>query len=109
MIKYKILRTDTADSGLRKIILSIAENFGVETALEKLDVIEPFGNLAEVPETCEIAMRTKNEEKYLFILNYEKTPASVKFLKPMKDLWTDNTLIGEVELEPYGVLVAEVL
>lgn len=40
MIKYKILRTDTADSGLRKIILSIAENFGVETALEKLDVIE---------------------------------------------------------------------
>lgn len=40
MIKYKILRTDTADSGLRKIILSIAENFGVEAALEKLDVIE---------------------------------------------------------------------
>lgn len=40
MTKYKILRTDTADSGLRKIILSIAENFGVETALEKLDVIE---------------------------------------------------------------------
>lgn len=40
MIKYKILRTDTADSGLRKIILSIAENFGVEIALEKLDVIE---------------------------------------------------------------------
>ena len=81
----------------------------VRVFLEKLDVIEPFGNLAEVPETCEIAMRTKNEEKYLFILNYEKTPASVKFLKPMKDLWTDNTLIGEVELEPYGVLVAEVL
>lgn len=40
MIKYKILRTDTADSGLRKIILSIAENFGVETALEKLDMVE---------------------------------------------------------------------
>ena len=40
MIKYKILKTDTADSGLRKIILSIAENFGVETALERLDVIE---------------------------------------------------------------------
>lgn len=81
----------------------------VRVFLEKLDVIEPYGNLVEVPETCEIAMRTKNEKKYLFILNYEKKPASVKFLKPMKDLWTDNTLIGEVELEPYGVLVAEVL
>ncbi|HIV80109.1 MAG TPA: type II toxin-antitoxin system RelE/ParE family toxin [Candidatus Avanaerovorax faecigallinarum] len=40
MRKYKILRTDTADIGLRKIILSIAENFGAETALEKLDLIE---------------------------------------------------------------------
>ena len=40
MRKYKILRTDTADIGLRKIILSIAENFGAETALEKLALIE---------------------------------------------------------------------
>ena len=40
MRKYKILRTDTADIGLRKIILSIAENFGSETALEKLNLIE---------------------------------------------------------------------
>lgn len=40
MANYKLLRTDTADSGLRRIILSIAENFGVDVALEKLDQIE---------------------------------------------------------------------
>jgi len=40
MAQYKLLRTETADSGLHRIILSIAENFGVDVALEKLDQIE---------------------------------------------------------------------
>ena len=39
-MKYEILRTDTADAGIRKIILYIAQNFGKEVALEKLDEIE---------------------------------------------------------------------
>lgn len=39
-MKYAIVRTDTADAGIRKIILYIAKNFGSETALEKLDQIE---------------------------------------------------------------------
>ena len=39
-MKYAIFRTDTADAGIRKIILYIAENFGSEVALEKLDYIE---------------------------------------------------------------------
>lgn len=37
---YKVLRTDTADGLIRKIILYIAENFGNEVALQKLDVLE---------------------------------------------------------------------
>lgn len=39
-MKYEIIRTDTADTLLRKIILYIAQNFGNEVALEKLDEIE---------------------------------------------------------------------
>ncbi len=39
-MKYKVLRTDTADSLIRKIILSVAENFGNDVALEKLDHLE---------------------------------------------------------------------
>ena len=39
-MKYKIVRTDTADAGLRKIILYIAQNFGNDVALKKLDEIE---------------------------------------------------------------------
>lgn len=39
-MKYNIIRTDTADEGIRKIILYIAQNFGNTVALEKLDEIE---------------------------------------------------------------------
>lgn len=39
-MKYNIVRTDTADAGIRKIILYVATNFGNRVALEKLDYIE---------------------------------------------------------------------
>ena len=39
-MKYKVIRTDTADAGIRKIILYVAQNFGNSAALEKLDEIE---------------------------------------------------------------------
>ena len=40
MKKYKIIRTDLADSQLRESILYIAEVYGQDTALEKLEEIE---------------------------------------------------------------------
>ena len=39
-MKYKVIRTDTADSLIRNIILHIAENFGRNVALKKLDDME---------------------------------------------------------------------
>ena len=36
-LKYEVIRTDTADSLIRKIILYVAENFGNKVAEEKLD------------------------------------------------------------------------
>ena len=47
---YTLLRTETADSCLRKIVLFIAEKFGNETALDRLDRIErEISILAENP------------------------------------------------------------
>ena len=37
---YKVIRTDTADALIRNIVLYIAEKFGNETALEKLNDLE---------------------------------------------------------------------
>lgn len=47
---YTIIRTDTADTCLTSIILYIAEKFGNETALDKLDEIEKnINSLADNP------------------------------------------------------------
>ena len=39
-MEYEVIRTDTSDAGIRKIILYISQNFGNEVALEQLDYIE---------------------------------------------------------------------
>ena len=39
-MKYEVIRSDTADAGIRKIILYVAQNFGNTVALEKLDELE---------------------------------------------------------------------
>lgn len=49
-MKYRVERTDTADSLIRKIVLHIAENFGNDVALEKLDYLEEsIMNLGDNP------------------------------------------------------------
>lgn len=40
MANYTVMRTDTADAQIHKIILYIAEEFGADVALEKLDELE---------------------------------------------------------------------
>ena len=39
-MKYKVIRTETADAHIRKIILYVAEKFGSEVALKKLEELE---------------------------------------------------------------------
>ena len=39
-MKYEVIRTDTADAGIRKIILYVAQNFGNDVALDKLGEME---------------------------------------------------------------------
>ena len=49
-MKYEVIRTDTADSLIRKIVLYVAESFGHDVALEKLnDLEEAIMNLGNNP------------------------------------------------------------
>ncbi|MDD6816513.1 MAG: type II toxin-antitoxin system RelE/ParE family toxin [Firmicutes bacterium] len=51
ILTYRIARTDTADAGIRKIILYVAQNFGNAAVMEKLDEIESgIMNLSENPK-----------------------------------------------------------
>ncbi len=46
-MKYKVIRTDTADTLIRKIVLHVAQNFGSEIALKKLEELENSINSLE--------------------------------------------------------------
>lgn len=49
-VRYSVVRTDMADSLIRKIVLYIAEQFGPEVATEKLDELEQaIWNLGDNP------------------------------------------------------------
>ena len=39
-MEYEVIRTDTADAGIRKKIIYLEQNIGNEVALEQLDYIE---------------------------------------------------------------------
>ena len=52
-MKFRVERTDTADFLIRKIVLFVAENFGNDVALEKLDSLEEsIMSLEDNPYIC---------------------------------------------------------
>jgi beta-galactosidase len=80
----------------------------VKVFLEKLGVKSPYDNLIELPESCEIAVRQKGNEKYLFILNYSSQPAKIKLAKDMLDMYTQKCVNGELLLEGYETMVFKI-
>lgn len=78
-----------------------------EVFLDKLGVKTPYKDLLEVPKECEIAVRSKDGERYLFVLNYSKEPVRILFHKESLDLYTKETVSGEKILEGYGTMVVK--
>ena len=82
--------------------------FALDTVLaflSNLEVSEPWKNVIELPDTCEIAVRQKNGRNYLFVLNYLAEEAQITLHKEAKDLFSGEFVQGEITLEPYGVRV----
>ncbi len=82
--------------------------FTEETArvfLEKLGVITPYADVLELPQECELAVRKKDGRKYYFVLNYKKTPVKIQVKEALVDLYTGETIRGQMELEAFGTRV----
>lgn len=82
--------------------------FTEETArvfLEKLGAASPYADVLELPRECELAVREKNGRKYYFVLNYKKTPVKIQVKEALVDLYTGETVSGQVELEAFGTKV----
>ena len=76
--------------------------------LHKLGVASPYHEFVEVPEECEIAVRKKGDQRYLFVLNYGKEPVQITFHKEGLDLYTKETVAGKRNLEGYGTMVVKI-
>ncbi len=63
--------------------------------------------LLKVPDTIQVSMREKEGTKIYFLLNHQNSPVRVQFYKPMHDFLTGNTISGNVDLPPHGVLVLD--
>ena len=82
--------------------------FTRETAkvfLSKLGIQSPYQNLIEVPECCELAVRTNENGKFLFVLNYSKEEVKLVLKEELVDVYTGNTCKGKQALAPYGTCV----
>lgn len=73
--------------------------------LEKLGVMTPYKDIVEVPGSCEIAVRTKGDQKYLFVLNYAREAVEFKLHKEGTELYTGQSVGGNVALEGYGTMI----
>lgn len=81
--------------------------FSTDTArvfLEKLGEAGPYGDLIDLPESCELAVRRKGDVRYLFVLNYGPA-CEIRLHKPMSELLTSERERGAVTVERYGVKV----
>lgn len=82
--------------------------FALDTAklfLRQLDLAEPYSDIIDVPECCEIAVRQKENTLYLFVLNYSAQPVNIQMKRPLFNLLSQDEEEGTVELEKYGVKV----
>jgi beta-galactosidase len=63
--------------------------------------------LLKVPDTIQVSMREKEGTKVYFLLNHQNSPVRIQFYKPMHDFLTGNTVSGNYDLPPHGVLVLD--
>lgn len=86
--------------------------FTEETAgamIRELDLASPVSERMELPEDIELAIRVhpSTGKGFGFLLNYAHTPQTAVFRKPVKELLSNRTLEGTVQLNPYDVYIVE--
>lgn len=78
-----------------------------ELLLQKLGYARPYGEILELPECCELAVRKKNEGHYFFVLNYSDTEQEIFLHRAMYDMERGCSVCGNFLLKPYGVFIGK--
>jgi beta-galactosidase len=82
---------------------------GAKVFLEKLGIAEPYRNLFELPECCELALRRRGKECFFFVLNYSKETVDITLKMEMTNLYSHEKISGQIELPAYGTGVYRIL
>jgi beta-galactosidase len=61
--------------------------------------------LLETPAGVEVVERWQGEQKIMFILNHTAQPQIITLKSNFTNLLTDQTIVGEINIEPLGVLI----
>lgn len=84
--------------------------FALDTAklfAKKLRIAEPFKDVIELPESCELAVRENDGRRFLFVLNYLPCEAQIVLKTQVLDLFAGEETKGHVTLAPYETKVYE--
>jgi beta-galactosidase len=61
---------------------------------------------ADLPKGVSAQLRTDGEQRFAFLMNFNTCPAGVNLgVRSYCDLLTGTEVSGEIEMEPYGVMV----
>ena len=68
-------------------------------------ILEPFANIVRAPEECEIAVRRKDGQDYLIVLNFARAAQVFTLKQSVTDLDTNTAVSGPVSLRPFETKV----
>ena len=77
----------------------------MKSFLEYTGILEPFSETIQAPQECEIAVKRKDGKDYLFVLNFAKKGQKIVLHQTVTDMDTEESVHGEVQLQPYETKV----
>lgn len=92
-------------------VYSFGSTFSEEAAMglfKMLGVSSPFEEFIDVPQECELAVRTDGAWNWLFVLNFDKSDATIELKQDMVDVLNGQSAKGVYKLPGYGVAVFKI-
>lgn len=80
----------------------------MQALLEYTGTCNPWSSMITLPEECELAVREKDGERYIFVLNYSRASQQIILHSAVTDLDTGETVSGFVTFAPYETKVYRV-
>ena len=73
--------------------------------LEYTEALTPWSDVIKLPEECELVVKEKNGNTYLFVLNYAWESKKIVLKKPVINLDNLEDVYGEIELKAFETKV----